>query len=501
MAATANTSHRPLETSETNFEIPFHGSCSSCHHFHINLPFTVTLDSMVHTRLYCEKCRHPMFGLGRASTQNTLASVESGSTFIPRVCADRLGQQQPAALQVETAPDVSRHGLLTTIRERRSPAPSRSTSNVRSPIRAFSTASLAGEEAGGSNERTEQVESHALPKSTAQERLDKRGSRPQTATLRRLRIIGRRFRRRFCDRLPRIRFQITYAHGTSVISPSASTTEVSSGQERPDNAEELVNGTGDTEDRHAFLRARRRELTLAREREFGTCTRCECSHGSCVVHVDRTETPDNIFVPRYLFSHSTTESSNSQPSQNETPGHDFLHIGRVFDTPQRSSSADESGSNAESLPRRIRLGQGLALWRNRSSVSLRARRPLVGRASSMPVGIRTPYLAGARTGSPINGFTLASGQPEVEAAEASASLDDGSMPGRTNRTDSSRDPEASSHESSTSLNNHVNPQQEEQQVGSVNPPSHTLMSDIDEIAPTPYSSVHSNGSRDEVRGP
>ena len=515
MAATANTSQHPFETlrttgsdvhqdsCETNFNIPFHGSCSSCHHFHINLPFTFTLDSSAHTRLFCERCNHPMFGLGRTSTQNTLASVESCSTFIPRVCADRVGQQRPAALQVETVPDVSRHGLLTTITERRSPAPSRSTSNVRPPTRTISTASLAGEEIGGSVGQTEQVDT----KSSAQERLDEQGSRPQLATLR---AIGRRFRRRFCAKprdwkLPRIRLQITYAHGTSVTSTSASATEVSSGQERPDNAEESGTG-GDTEDRHASLRARRRELTLGRERDIGISSKCECSpeclcnNGSHVVHVDRAETPDNILVPNYLFPHSSTGSSNSQLSQNETPGHAFLHIGRVFDTPRRSSSADESNSNAESLSRRIRIRQGLALWSNGSSVSLWATRPPVGRASSMPVGTRLPYLAGVRTGSHISSFNLASAQPEAKAAGAPASHDDASVPGRTSRTESSWDPEASPHEIATSLTNLLNPQQEEQLVNGVSPPSNTPMPEGIEVAPMLSSGTQLNGTRDGVRG-
>ena len=492
MAATANTSQRPLETfhrtnegsnihqdsSDTSFRIPFHGSCPSCHHFHINLPFTFSLDSTEHTRLSCERCNHPMFGLGRASTQNTLASVESGSTFIPRVCTDRLGQQQLAALEVETVPDVSRHGLLTTITQRKAPAPSRSTSNIRSPMRTFSIASLASEEAGGNIGRAEEVESHALPKDTAQERLDEQGSRPQTATLRRLRTVGRQFRRRFHAKrrdwkLPRIRLQITYAHRISSTTASA----LSSGQERPDNAEELVSGTGVTEDRHA--RARRRELTLAREREFRIFANCECSaecvcnNGSHIVHVDRAETPD-ILVPGYLFTHSSTESSNSQPSQNETPGHDFLHIGRVFDTPRRSTSPDGSSSNAESLPRRIRLSQGLAFGSNGSSVSLWARRPLVGRAFSMPASVRT--------GSQTSGFILASGQPEAEAAGAPTSLDDESMPGRT------------------SLTNLLNSRHEEQLVDGVSPFSQKSMPDGDEVTPTPYSGIRLNGTRDEVRG-
>ena len=229
-----------------------------------------------------------MFGLGRASTQNTLASIESGTTFLPRACADQTEQQQqpqpPAVSQVETIAGTSGHGLLTTITERRSPPPSRSPSNIRSPMRTRSVLSHVGGEANGNN-RQEGL----LAKSTAQEGPEAQtlGPQvPQVATLKRLRTIGRRFKRRFSAKsrdwkLPRIELKITYPHrGSMTDRPSASTsiTEVASGQEQSGNPVAAVNETGDdTEDRHAPLRAERRELTLAREREIASIPRCECS--------------------------------------------------------------------------------------------------------------------------------------------------------------------------------------------------------------------------------
>lgn len=58
-------------------EVPFHGSCPKCHHFHTNSPFTIFTNSTKHSRFQCDACKHHMLGLGRASTQTTLASVES----------------------------------------------------------------------------------------------------------------------------------------------------------------------------------------------------------------------------------------------------------------------------------------------------------------------------------------------------------------------------------------------------------------------------------------
>lgn len=542
MAATARTTHRPFETfhgaqrgsnghhdsSEANIGVPFHGSCSKCHHFHNNHLFTFSLDSTVHTRLCCERCNHPMFGLGRVSTQNTLASVESDSTFTPRACVDQPGPHP--ATQPEAAPGTSGLGLLTTITERRSPATSRSTSHIGTPMPTLA-ASPAGEEP---------LESHVLPKDTAQGSPEERAPHPQTATLGRLRTIGRRFKQRFYAKprdwkLSRIRLHMTKAmesshdapvplttpsagpilsdgHRTGVtgdISASApasgSTTEVSSGQEPSDNAEELVTGAGeDIEDRHASLRARRRELTLAREREFAAIQKCECSpgcpciNGSHVAQGDRAETPENIHVPHYLFPnhHSSTGSSNSQPSQNSAQGLDFLHMGGHFDSPRRSSSADESGSATESGPRRIRFSEGSTLWSNGSSVSLRARRPLVGRASSMPVDTRAQYLPGARTGSHSNSSIPSSGRPEI--VRTPSSLEEQGMPGRRSRTASSGNDEVSSHESSTSLANRPDPQGEEQLVDGVSPTSHTPVRDGDEVTPTPHSGIRSDGDIDGV---
>ena len=495
--------------------MPFHGSCSRCHHFHTNHLFTFPLDSTIHTRLLCERCSHPMFGLGRVSTQSTLASVESGSIFTPQACDDRLGQQQEQqqALQLEAMPITSGSGLLTTISERRSPAPSRSTSNIRTSIPTPAAASLASEEAGADIRQEEPKESRILPKSTAQRAPEDRALHSPTPTLRRLRTIGRRFKQRFSAKprewkLPRIRLQILQAHRAGMAedaSASASTTEVSSGQIISDHTEDPVNRTGDdTEDRHASIRAKRRELTLAREREIamnpkcGCSPECPCVNGSHVVQVDRAETPENIHVPDYLFRHphSSTGSSNSQPSQNGAQGLDLLHIGGHFDSPQRSSSADESSSAAESGTRRIRLSQGSTLWSNGSSISLRARRPLVGRASSMPVGTRAQYLAGIRTGSHTNSFIPGSGWPET--TRAPSLLDEENRPGRTSHTESSRNGEVSTHESSTSLANLPDPQEEEQPVDGVSPASHTPMRDGDEATPTPQSRVHLDGDLDGV---
>lgn len=495
--------HRRLtdhhESSEANVGIPFHGSCSRCHHFHINYPFTFSLDSSVHTTLFCERCNHPMFGLGRASTQNTLASVESGSTFTPRACVDRAGQQQD--LPVETAPASSGLGQLTTITERRSPAPSRSNSNIRTPTPTLAAASTPGVDTRADNRRREHPESRVLPKDSAQESIEERAQHPQTVSLKRLQMFGRQFKRRIYAKprewkLPRIGLHINYARRAGMAghtSASASTTVVSSAQGQSRNAEELENGTGDdTKDTHASLRAkRRREMTIAREGDIALISRCECgpeclcNSGSQVAQVDRAETPENIHVPDYLFRHPhmSTGSTSSQPSQYGTQELDLLHIGGHFDSPRRSSSADESSSVAESGPRRVRLSQGSTLWSNGSSISLRARRPLVSRASSMPVATRRRNSAGARNGSQTDSLIPGSGCPET--ARASSSLGEGNMPGRKNHTRPSQNSEFS-----TNHADDPSSEEQEQRVDGDGPANHTPKRDVDEVTPTPRSGIH-----------
>ena len=76
--------------------LPFHGSCSRCHHLHTNKPLRYFLNFRNHLRFKCEHCDRDMFGLGNNSTQTTLASQETlsprsswqippGPTSIPRV--------------------------------------------------------------------------------------------------------------------------------------------------------------------------------------------------------------------------------------------------------------------------------------------------------------------------------------------------------------------------------------------------------------------------------
>ena len=61
-------------------QIFYHGTCGRCHHLHTARPVEVREDGS-HQRVLCTHCENPLFGLGRNSTQTTLASVLTSSTW------------------------------------------------------------------------------------------------------------------------------------------------------------------------------------------------------------------------------------------------------------------------------------------------------------------------------------------------------------------------------------------------------------------------------------
>lgn len=102
------------ENQAETMEIPFHGSCPNCHHLHTNRPFTIFTDLTKHARLQCDACQHPILGIGRASTQTTLASVES---LLPGQSNNRQsGVLRPSNLQicVNAPPQTSLVDSLTS---------------------------------------------------------------------------------------------------------------------------------------------------------------------------------------------------------------------------------------------------------------------------------------------------------------------------------------------------------------------------------------------------
>ncbi|KAL8734612.1 MAG: hypothetical protein Q9181_003146 [Wetmoreana brouardii] len=132
--------HLEALTSRLNdvFEVPIHGSCSSaqfadlsshfvrCHHFHTNKAFALPLDPQSHTRVTCDLCEYPILGIGRTSTQTTLASIETlaGGPQSRQGDVDVAPGQDQRVFSLSTPPPPLRvdTSQLSTITEGISPA-------------------------------------------------------------------------------------------------------------------------------------------------------------------------------------------------------------------------------------------------------------------------------------------------------------------------------------------------------------------------------------------
>ena len=70
--ATEDSLHNTLQD---YIELPYHGNCQNCHHFHIRSIIRYSPSQSKSTKFSCEKCQKLMFALGGNSTQTSLASV------------------------------------------------------------------------------------------------------------------------------------------------------------------------------------------------------------------------------------------------------------------------------------------------------------------------------------------------------------------------------------------------------------------------------------------
>lgn len=124
------------DSSDRIVTLHYHGSCSKCHHFHRHVAFDVHLGDEIHTRFRCERCGHPILGLGRTDTQNSLASqdsfpiVNSAVETIPAqsACSNRLDAHPNLQFNTSQLPLVS--DPLSAIAEQSSLGESRPISAV-----------------------------------------------------------------------------------------------------------------------------------------------------------------------------------------------------------------------------------------------------------------------------------------------------------------------------------------------------------------------------------
>ena len=308
-----------------------------CHHLHTNKRLHLPLDAHKHTRICCDHCDHPIVGIGRTSTQTTLASVETtatGSEPQQREGFREVGrdnqnvnaptQQRP--LRVDTSVNS---GQLSTIAEGISPARQSSTALVSprsgDPVseRSVSQTWIHGAQSGGAQGHTTNDhgamqsgdpvwESHRSKLSrtfwdnaserSLRSRLRRHFSKPRKLTIQRLGInivvaptlqasalpsrltpdIRERGRHEGdTDPPPSGRFDTALSSTQVPNSLAADERNLSSTQTaepipqpEPGHPDRLINRTPTQHDKHERIRAKRREETLKREAELRA--KCEC---------------------------------------------------------------------------------------------------------------------------------------------------------------------------------------------------------------------------------
>lgn len=390
---------RPNHSFNPNVSLPFHGSCSQCHHYHDGHEFTFSLNSKRHTRLVCQRCGHHMFGIGRTPTGFTLASVESGFPLDTHFCANELPDQREKHNDTEIASSPYEAENTGPERDHDGPGPS-TTLNLQEPAPTTSVNIYTGVSPNLGTFGAESTEPARVADTGSPQ------ARPDLAppvTRRRTRTIRGQLRKRICAKprdwnLSGIGLHITnqpfleasqnpssrkrtrsgtgindlgldatnytsnaglpssppsdtlpVERTTSGTPVSASTLESPLFRHRQNQPGESVDtAVDDKVDRLARLRAQRREQTVQRENDLSVKCKCKCKcNGECLCMKDGSRASITTeFGNESPEQRSSSASSGSQPSQNYPHGHYFSQMGRQFTpTSSRASDLSSTGEN------------------------------------------------------------------------------------------------------------------------------------------------------------
>lgn len=375
---------RPLFTGrgrvhQRHIDIPVHGSCSRCHHFHINC--LVPHDTTTHTRVRCEQCGHQMFGLGRTTTQYTLASVNTGTMIIPRECVEEQPRQagsQGETVAVQDAHDASLHF----------PSPGHQLS-------------FPANRTAESPEQPQQEHLQEPRRHTMRNRLKRWCSRPRQWSFS-LRAMVQRLSNTARGARPPAGPAPNNTNNNSVSTsspPSISETppgdtagEASGSVTRPEppSVSHQMNQPG--QPTREQLRILRHEKTKQRERELRSQCLCDhncfCrregspasnvayvgseSHTRSPTQIEGTRSPPQLDVSGPTFSGGSPETNGTPPSQDISRETTLSHIGDQFNEP-RPSSPDTLALTAENSQRRSRSSQTPTIDTNGSSITLSGR--------------------------------------------------------------------------------------------------------------------------------
>ena len=455
---------RPNHSFNPNVSLPFHGSCSQCHHYHDGHEFTFSLNSERHTRLVCQRCGHHMFGIGRTPTGFTLASVESGFPLDTHFCVNELPDQRETRNDTEIA--SSPHKAETTGPERDHDGLVPSTPpNLQEPA---PTTSVNTDTRATPNFGTFDAETTEPARVADTESPQARPDLAPPVTRRRTQTIRGQLRKRICAKprdwsWPGIGLHITNQpfleasqnpssrkrtrSGTGIIdlgldatnntstaglpSPRTSDTlpvkRTTSGtpvsvptlespsflhrQNQPGKSVDIA--VDDEVDRLARLRAERREQTVQRENDLSV--KCKCNGCLCIKDGSRASITVE-FGNESPEQRSSSASSGSQPSQNYPHGHYFSHMGRQFaPTSSRASGLSSAGENQQrpfspNRPSTLRSMQNTLVTTNGFAPE-EARTPTLVIDGQIPLGaaLAEPIMSGS------NGDTTDQPSPTVNS--------------------------------------------------------------------------------------
>ena len=380
---------------QRHIDISVHGSCSRCHHFHINC--LVPHDTTAHTRVRCEQCGHHMFGLGSSNTQYTLASVNTGTMFPPRGCVEEQPRQagsQGETAAVEDTQNTSRH----------SPNP-----DQHIPISSNQMAE--------SPEQMRRGNMQEPLRYTMRKRLKQWCSRPRKWSSS-VRAMVQRLSNTARGTRPPTGPDSSITNNVSIGAsspPSISQTppgdpigEASESITRPESPsfQHHMDQPGDpTRER---LRILRHDKTEQRAREL----RAQCLCGQqcfCInegspasneayigsdsqtrfrMQIEGNRSSPQTDAPSHSLSGTTSETNGSPPSSDISQAMSLSYIGHQFE--MRPLSHDMLGSNAEHSQRRSTFSLTPTINTNRSSITLSGRTASAAAARNQNISLLNP---------------------------------------------------------------------------------------------------------------
>lgn len=424
------------------------------------MPLRLPWDPERHLRFRCEHCGHPLFGIGRTSTQTTLASVET----VPieeltqrTVDADEQRDNQAFTSQarspstLQTAP-YTNQGHLSTISEGNSP-------NRRSPSTSYADAHNPSD--GGPPFRF--IDCSPSSPSNAENRPASRDNRTSRLSTKIKVFKGRLLGKSRGFRIPRlgVHLGITPASQTSqrpserMSQPNADShrsepatavgglglasylevraqsglgspsilpgTQTASSSQPHESADEqgpasypdpIANGPQRVKAKKEHVRAKRKEATLKRRRtQMSTCEcldycQCRVASGSNMANDGSRSSDFELEIPGHHLDdliapgNSSNESSGDRPSSAGRRVSFLIGIGSHLNPSRRGSGTDGTGSSvAGSSQRRFdTISQGTTVVGESNSSSISLTRPtLSNRSLSAPANPRRPPTDNARS--------------------------------------------------------------------------------------------------------